>query len=186
MATGLKTQHIVAIAIALTAGVCLLAFNNIADADASMEKCYGIAKAGKNDCDQNVTTCDKSVIDGDPNYYMWVPTGSCDRIVGGMTAIGAGTSPGAGMSNMPMTMPPATPGAATTPAMPGATPATPSSANPMGAAPTPAPMAPTDQSTMPMPPPATTDTSGGYMGAGTTTSTTTTTTGTGMGVTSGQ
>lgn len=48
-----------------------------------MEKCYGIAKTGMNDCDPG-TTCIKSIIDNDPNYFLYVPKGLCAKIAGGM------------------------------------------------------------------------------------------------------
>ncbi len=59
-------------------------------ATASMEKCYGVSKAGQNDCDAGMdpATCDKSVIDGDPNYWVFVPQGLCNKLVGGMTTPG--------------------------------------------------------------------------------------------------
>ena len=49
------------------------------------EKCYGIAKAGKNDCG---STGDNSCagtakIDADPQAWVFLPLGYCDRIVGG-------------------------------------------------------------------------------------------------------
>lgn len=62
-----------------------------ADDTAPMEKCYGISKAGLNDCEPsaNSVTCDKSVVDADPNYWIYLPKGTCDRIVGGMTSMTA-------------------------------------------------------------------------------------------------
>ncbi len=49
------------------------------------EKCYGIAKAGKNDCaSQGNNSCaGTSKRDADPKAWMFVPEGYCDRIVGG-------------------------------------------------------------------------------------------------------
>ncbi len=61
-----------------------------ADMHTGMEKCYGIAKAGQNDC-ANGGTCEKSVIDGDPNYFLYVPSGLCAKIVGGMTVHSTGS-----------------------------------------------------------------------------------------------
>jgi len=49
-----------------------------------MEKCYGIAKAGKNDCGAPGHACSgRSVKDGDPNEWIYVPNGTCQKIVGG-------------------------------------------------------------------------------------------------------
>lgn len=51
-----------------------------------MEKCYGIAKANQNDCGTANHSCaGESKIDGDKNAWMMVPTGLCNKIVGGKT-----------------------------------------------------------------------------------------------------
>ena len=49
------------------------------------EKCYGLAKAGKNDCAStgNNSCGGSSKINGDPKAWIYVPEGYCDRIVGG-------------------------------------------------------------------------------------------------------
>jgi uncharacterized membrane protein len=49
------------------------------------EKCYGIARAGKNDCAStgNSSCAGTSKIDKDPKAWLYVPVGYCDRIVGG-------------------------------------------------------------------------------------------------------
>ncbi len=49
------------------------------------EKCYGIAKAGKNDCAStgNSSCAGTSKVNGDPKAWLYVPQGYCDRIVGG-------------------------------------------------------------------------------------------------------
>jgi uncharacterized membrane protein len=59
-----------------------------------MEKCFGVAKAGQNDCDAGMdpATCDKSVIDADPNYWIYVPQGLCNKLVGGMTTPGSSSN----------------------------------------------------------------------------------------------
>jgi len=51
------------------------------------EKCYGIAKAGKNDCaSQGANSCaGTSKVDGDPKAWMLVPEGTCERIVNSST-----------------------------------------------------------------------------------------------------
>ena len=61
-----------------------------ADGDAAksdMEKCYGIAKAHKNDCGASEagTSCQgTSKVDGNPNAWVYVgPKGVCEKIVGG-------------------------------------------------------------------------------------------------------
>lgn len=49
------------------------------------EKCYGIARAGKNDCaSTGSSSCaGTSKIDGDPKAWLYVPVGYCERIVNG-------------------------------------------------------------------------------------------------------
>lgn len=49
------------------------------------EKCYGIAKAGKNDCAStgNNSCGGTSKINSDPKAWIYVPAGYCERIVGG-------------------------------------------------------------------------------------------------------
>lgn len=49
------------------------------------EKCYGIAKAGKNDCaSQGNNSCGgTSKRDADKKAWVFVPEGYCERIVGG-------------------------------------------------------------------------------------------------------
>lgn len=52
------------------------------------EKCYGIAKAGKNDCAStgNNSCGGTSKVDSDPKAWIYVPAGYCERIVGGSKA----------------------------------------------------------------------------------------------------
>lgn len=47
------------------------------------EKCYGIAKAGKNDCNIEQIFCKSSINDGDPDAFLFVPKGLCLKIRGG-------------------------------------------------------------------------------------------------------
>lgn len=49
------------------------------------ERCYGVAKAGKNDCGGPGHVCaGLSKKDADPDEYIDVPKGTCERIVGGI------------------------------------------------------------------------------------------------------
>ena len=49
-----------------------------------MEKCFGVAKAGMNDCAGGVSGCaGKSQIDNDPSAYVMVPKGTCDKLAEG-------------------------------------------------------------------------------------------------------
>ena len=49
------------------------------------EKCYGIAKAGKNDCAStgNSSCAGTSKRNADPKAWLYVPAGYCERIVNG-------------------------------------------------------------------------------------------------------
>ena len=48
------------------------------------EKCYGIAKAGKNDCQTANSSCaGTSRRNAQGDAWVYVPKGSCDKIVGG-------------------------------------------------------------------------------------------------------
>ena len=48
------------------------------------EKCAGIVKAGKNDCGTSKNACAGQVkADNDPEAWINVPKGTCERIVGG-------------------------------------------------------------------------------------------------------
>jgi uncharacterized membrane protein len=49
-----------------------------------MEKCQGIVKAGMNDCGTSKHACaGMAKVDGDPKEWIYVPTGTCSKIVGG-------------------------------------------------------------------------------------------------------
>jgi len=51
------------------------------------EKCYGIAKAGKNDCAANGHACQgQGKADSNAREWIYVPSGTCERIVGGSVA----------------------------------------------------------------------------------------------------
>jgi uncharacterized membrane protein len=54
--------------------------------DQKMEKCYGVVKAGKNDCAGAGHTCQgQAKTDGSPQEFILVPAGTCDRLVNGST-----------------------------------------------------------------------------------------------------
>ena len=48
------------------------------------EKCYGIAQAGKNDCQTATHSCAGTATKaGDAASWIYVPAGTCSKIVGG-------------------------------------------------------------------------------------------------------
>lgn len=56
------------------------------DGNKEMEKCYGIAKAGMNDCGTPTHSCaSHTTNDSSPDDWIYVPKGTCDKIVGGKT-----------------------------------------------------------------------------------------------------
>lgn len=56
-----------------------------APTELKFEKCYGIAKAGKNDCAaKGYSSCGGTQkTNADPKQWVYVPAGYCDKIVGG-------------------------------------------------------------------------------------------------------
>lgn len=64
-------------------------------AKGDMEKCAGIAKAGKNDCGSSKSACQgTSKVDGEKHTWLLVPKGTCDKIVGGTLANDPNAKPG--------------------------------------------------------------------------------------------
>ena len=69
---------------AFAAALGLAATGQVAADD--KEKCFGVAKAGKNDCAANGHSCaGQAKKDRDANEWVKLPKGTCDRIVGGTT-----------------------------------------------------------------------------------------------------
>ena len=80
----IATKAIVASAITTALALAPMAGAQAAD----QEKCYGVAKAGKNDCKAGPgTSCaGTSTVDAQGNAWMLVIKGSCEKIVGGSLA----------------------------------------------------------------------------------------------------
>jgi uncharacterized membrane protein len=50
------------------------------------EKCFGVVKAGMNDCQTTSNSCAGTVKrDAQPDSWVYVPTGTCEKLVGGST-----------------------------------------------------------------------------------------------------
>ena len=66
--------------------VALTANTNLAHAGKEgYEKCQGVAKAGMTDCGANGHGCaGMAKTDGDANEWIYVPEGTCEKIVGGV------------------------------------------------------------------------------------------------------
>ncbi|HLX24328.1 MAG TPA: DUF2282 domain-containing protein [Usitatibacter sp.] len=72
------------------AGILALTLAQAANAEdgAAREKCYGIAKAGQNDCGTPRHTCaGKATRDNSPDDWKYVPKGTCGK-AGGKTSPG--------------------------------------------------------------------------------------------------
>lgn len=80
-----KTNSIInsAFASLLAVGLAVGASQALAD-KGDNEKCAGIVKAGKNDCGTSKNACAGQVkMDHDAEAWIYVPKGTCERIVGG-------------------------------------------------------------------------------------------------------
>ncbi len=73
---------------ALAAAILLVANGAAAQDKAATEKCYGVAKAGKNDCASGPgTTCaGTSKTDAQGDAWTFVLAGTCEKLVGGSLA----------------------------------------------------------------------------------------------------
>ena len=81
-----KAKASIALSSAIAAGLLLATANNaIAGPKYQAEKCYGVSKAGKNDCAAGPgTSCaGTSTKDAQGNAWMFVPKGTCEKLVGG-------------------------------------------------------------------------------------------------------
>ena len=74
-----------ALAAAVAAPSLALAQKPVPAPSWTAEKCYGLAKAGQNDCASagNNSCGGSSRVNNDPRAWIYVPTGYCERIVGG-------------------------------------------------------------------------------------------------------
>ena len=88
------TQSVIAGAIAGVLALGLAAASQPAAA-ADMEKCAGVAKAGKNDCGTAVSSCaGTSKMDHEKHAWILVPKGTCDKIAGSMVTADPNNKPG--------------------------------------------------------------------------------------------
>jgi uncharacterized membrane protein len=83
----------IAIAVGIAFQTTVEAQTNIPRPTYKYEKCFGIAKIGQNDCFSPANSCGKtSTRDNDPNAWIYVPTGTCEKIAGGSAAPTTGAS----------------------------------------------------------------------------------------------
>ncbi len=84
-----STTSIVSAAIlALSAG-SLIVSGEVMAAKTDFEKCYGVSKAGKNDCQTATSSCaGTSKTDRQVDAFIAVPKGTCEKIAGGSVTTG--------------------------------------------------------------------------------------------------
>lgn len=84
-----SARHLLAAAAATSALLIAAGAQAVPDQPKNWEKCAGIAKAGQNDCgalDGSHSCAGQAEADGDPDEWVYVPEGTCTKIVGGKVA----------------------------------------------------------------------------------------------------
>lgn len=73
-----------AMAAAAIAGLFAMTVLANVHAEEKPEKCYGVVKAHKNDCQTSAGSCAGTAKeDGQGDAWMYLPKGTCEKIVGG-------------------------------------------------------------------------------------------------------
>ncbi|MNF45037.1 hypothetical protein D3C85_915060 [compost metagenome] len=87
-----RTLSAATLALALGSALSLSALPTIAHAADDMEKCFGVAMKGKNDCAAGAgTTCaGTSKVDHQANAWKLVPKGTCDKTASSTSSTGFG------------------------------------------------------------------------------------------------
>lgn len=81
-----NAKRSIAVTSVVTAAILLATSGAMAaDEKAQTEKCYGVAKAGQNDCAAGPgTSCaGTSKVDGQGDAWTYVLAGTCEKLVGG-------------------------------------------------------------------------------------------------------
>ncbi len=81
----MNTKQLVASAVAAALALPLVSSAGPAPSPRfEAEKCYGIARAGRNDCETRMSSCaGTSKRDNQKDAWIYMPKGACERIVGG-------------------------------------------------------------------------------------------------------
>ena len=84
-----KRQVLIATAVAAALSIPLTSMAQYGPAPKpqfTAEKCYGVAKAGRNDCQTSNSSCaGTSKRDNQGDAWLYMPAGTCGKIVGGST-----------------------------------------------------------------------------------------------------
>lgn len=82
----MKGSTVIASAVMAAVGMVLTAKADQSSNATQPEQCYGIAKAGMNDCQTATHSCaGTSTKDRDKASWIYVPAGTCAKIAGGST-----------------------------------------------------------------------------------------------------
>jgi uncharacterized membrane protein len=85
----IHTKYIAASAIAAVASLAAAGIAQSGPAptpEFSFEKCYGVSKAGMNDCQTNTHSCAGTAsADNQGDAWVYLPSGSCSKLTGGST-----------------------------------------------------------------------------------------------------
>jgi uncharacterized membrane protein len=85
----INSKHVAASAIAAIATLAIADAARSAPApqpDFSFEKCFGVSKAGLNDCQTNTHSCaGTATTDNQGDAWIYVPAGTCAKLTGGST-----------------------------------------------------------------------------------------------------
>jgi len=87
----MKKQIVLGSVLALAAGTAVAVSDVQAMGGEGMEKCYGVVKAGQNDCaaSNGAHSCAGGAkVSGDANEWVMVPAGLCDKLAQGSTKAG--------------------------------------------------------------------------------------------------
>lgn len=82
----MEKSKMLSIAIGSLLALGLVGNASAADKKMEMEQCFGVAKAGKNDCSSNKSAhscAGQATRNNDPEDFVAVPKGTCDKIAGG-------------------------------------------------------------------------------------------------------
>jgi uncharacterized membrane protein len=85
----INTKYLTASAIAAVASLAASGAAQSAPApqpEFSFEKCYGVSKAGMNDCQTNTHSCaGTATADNQGDAWIYVPAATCGKLTGGST-----------------------------------------------------------------------------------------------------
>ena len=87
----MEKQQLLSVAIGGLLALGLAGNASAADKKMEMEKCYGVAKAGMNDCGSKKaghSCAGQASKNGDANDFLALPKGTCNKIAGGSLSEG--------------------------------------------------------------------------------------------------